>query len=535
VRRTASVAVALTALASGLVAAVPAAAADAAPAAAQSVGWQDCGTDGNPTMQCAKISVPLDYGNPRGRHIKIAINRIPHTSDHFQGPLLVNPGGPGGSGLGLAGFVARSLPKKVASQYDVIGFDPRGVGKSEPALECKPGFFDPIRPDSVPHSRAEEQANVQRAKNFAQACGEKYGDLLNEINTPNAARDMDAIRAALGAKKINYFGYSYGTYLGAVYAKLFPHHVRRLVLDSIVDPTGVWYDDNIGQDYAFDKRNKAFMAWIAEYDSVYHLGTHAKKIEAKWYAMREEMRTNPAGGVVGAAELEDSFIPGAYYNGYWPTMATAFADYVNDGDAQALVNLYKNFGAVSDNNGFSIYSAVQCRDASWPKQWSTWRKDAWNVYKDAPFLTWNNVWYNAPCAFWPTDTMKPVNIRNKELPGTLLFQATDDAATPYPGGVKVHKMLKGSRLVVEQGGGNHGITLSGNKCLDGYLADYLADGTLPASRHGADAVCAKTPAPVPQAAKQSAQNSTKSLATPGTQSAGVSNAGAELHRMVGIR
>jgi pimeloyl-ACP methyl ester carboxylesterase len=529
------VAVALTALASGMVAAVPAAAADPAPAAAQSVGWQDCGTDNNPTMQCAKVSVPLDYDDPDGRQIKIAINRIPHTSDHHQGPLLVNPGGPGGSGLGLAAFVARALPKKVASQYDVIGFDPRGVGKSEPALECEPGFFDPVRPDSVPHSRAEEQANVERVKSFAEACGDKYGDLLDEINTPNTARDMDAIRAAVGAKKINYFGYSYGTYLGAVYAKLFPHRVRRLVLDSIVDPTGVWYDDNISQDYAFDKRNKAFMAWIAEYDSVYHLGTDAEKIEAEWYAMREKMRTEPAGGVVGPGELEDSFIPGAYYNGYWPTMATAFSDYVRDGDEQALVDLYKNFGAVSDNNGFSIYTSVECRDASWPQNWSKWHHDSWKVYEEAPFLTWNNTWYNAACAFWPTDYMKPVAGRNGELPGALLFQATEDAATPFEGGMEVHKLLRNSRIVVEQGGGNHGITLSGNECLDRYLVDYLSDGTRPTSKKGADAVCAKTPDPKPSPSAAKAAPETKASLAPSTAGRPAPDSGAALHHMVGIR
>jgi pimeloyl-ACP methyl ester carboxylesterase len=530
------VAVALTALASGLVAAVPAAAADKAPAsaAAQSADWKDCATDSNPTMQCAKISVPLDYDNPDGRQIKIAINRIPHTSDHFQGPLLVNPGGPGGSGLGLAAFVARALPEKVASQYDVIGFDPRGVGKSEPALRCKPGFFEPTRPDSVPHNQQELNANIDRAKSFADACGEKYGDLLNEINTPNTARDMDEIRAAVGAEKINYFGYSYGTYLGAVYAKLFPDNVRRLVLDSIVDPTGVWHEDNLGQDYAFDKRQQAFMAWIATYDSVYHLGTDPQKVEAKWYDMREQMRTEPAKGVVGPAELEDSFIPGAYYNGYWPAMAKAFAAYVNDGDEQALLDLYKNYGAVSDNNGFSIYTAVECRDAKWPSM-DKMLKDSAKTYADAPFLTWNNTWYNAPCAFWPTESMKPVKVRNNEIPGALLFQATDDAATPFEGGMTVHKKLKGSRLVVEEGGGNHGITLSGNECLDQYLVDYLADGSLPASHHGADATCAKTPDPVPEAAKQSADDSAKSLAAPQSSSVPASDRGAELHRMVGTR
>jgi pimeloyl-ACP methyl ester carboxylesterase len=186
-------------------------------AAAPKLAWTKCGTTDYPTLQCASLKVPLDHANPTGRQITLALTRVPHTAARFQGPLLVNPGGPGGSGRTLAGFVATTLPKPVAAQYDVIGFDPRGVGRSRPALNCRPGHFEPVRPDSVPVTPAVEQANLLRAKAFADACGEKYADLLPYIDTVSAVRDMDRIRQALGAKKLNYFGYSYGTYLGAVY------------------------------------------------------------------------------------------------------------------------------------------------------------------------------------------------------------------------------------------------------------------------------------------------------------------------------
>ncbi|MDQ0597829.1 pimeloyl-ACP methyl ester carboxylesterase [Streptomyces canus] len=481
--------------------------------------WKSCGTTNYPTLQCASLKVPLDHHHPHGRQITLALSRVPHTAKKSQGPLLVNPGGPGGSGLTLAGFVAGSLPKAVAAQYDVIGFDPRGVGKSKPALDCKPGYFNPVRPDSVPSTPAIEKANLKRAKSFAQACGKKYADVLPYINTVQAVRDMDSIRAALGAKKINYFGYSYGTYLGAVYAKLFPERVRRLVLDSIVDPTGVWYDDNLAQDYAFNDRHRAFLAWVAKYDSTYKLGTDPEKIEAKWYAMRAALAKKPAGGKVGASELEDTFIPGGYYNGYWPYLAEAFAAYVNDKNSDPLVEAYENFAAVdaSGDNGYSIYTSVQCRDADWPRDWSQWRNDNWTVYEKAPFMTWNNAWYNAPCAFWPTNSLRPVNVANTKLPPALLFQATDDAATPYEGGVTVHRLLRGSSLVVEQGGGNHGITLSGNACLDKYLAAYLTDGTVPRGGGEADAVCDTLPDPEP------------------LSSASASARGSTLHGMLGFR
>ncbi|WP_330241548.1 alpha/beta hydrolase [Streptomyces sp. NBC_00525] len=488
----------------GLVTAAPAAADTTATPRAAPITWKDCGTASSPTLQCGTVSSPLDHDDPAGRHITLALTRVPHTAKTFQGPLLVNPGGPGGSGLSMAPFVAASLPEKVAAQYDVIGFDPRGVGKSRPALDCLPGYFDPVRPDPVPQSLGGERINRNRARDFAAACGEKYPDLLPYMDTVSAAKDLDVIRRATGARQLNYFGYSYGTYLGAVYAKLFPERVRRLVLDSNVDPDGVWYDDNLAQDYAFDTRHKAFAAWVAKYDATYHLGTDPAAVEAAWYRMRDAVEKHPAGDRVGAGELDDTFLPGGYYNGYWPALAEAFAAYVNDADEKPLVAAFERFAAVDadGDNGYSVYSAVQCRDASWPRIWNIWRSDTWRVHAKAPFMAWGNTWYNAPCADWPVAPLNPVRVSNHELPPALLFQATDDAATPYEGGVTLHRKLRGSRLVVEQGGGNHGITLSGNDCLDRYLVDYLADGTLPRDGRGdADAVCPKLPDPEPEADK----------------------------------
>ncbi|MFH8798886.1 alpha/beta hydrolase [Streptomyces sp. NPDC017936] len=465
--------------------------------------WKGCATTDHPTLQCASLKVPLDHADPGGRQITLALSRVPHTAARSQGPLLVNPGGPGGSGLTLAGFVASALPKGVAAQYDVIGFDPRGVGGSTPALDCEPKRFTPVRPDSVPATGALERANLERARSFAAACGEKYADVLPYVDTLSAVKDMDAIRRAVGASRLNYFGYSYGTYLGAVYARQYPQRVRRLVLDSIVDPTGVWYEANLAQDLAFDDRHRALMAWIARHDATYGLGTDPEEVEAAWYAMRAALAKRPADGTVGAAELEDTFLPGGYYNGYWPHLAEAFAAYVNEEDSGPLVEAYENFGAVdaSGDNGYSVYTSVQCRDAAWPRDWERWRADQWATYRKAPFMTWNNAWYNAPCAFWPVPPAGPVDVSNEDLPPALLFQATDDAATPYEGGATVHALLRGSSLVVEEGGGNHGITLSGNACLDEHLAAYLADGTVPRGAGAVDAVCAAVPDPKPLSAK----------------------------------
>lgn len=524
-RKRAAVLCGAAAVLAGSLTAVPAEA--GAPRAAETFDaaepvWRKCATKDYPTLQCASVEVPLDHADPGGRSITLALSRVPHTAEKYQGPLLVNPGGPGGSGLTLAGFVAASLPTEVAAQYDVIGFDPRGAGSSRPALDCAPDHFGPVRPDPVPTTPEVERANLERARSFAEDCGRKYPDLLPHITTTEAARDLDVIRRALGAERINYLGYSYGTYLGAVYAKLFPERVRRLALDSVVDPTGVWYDANLHQDRAFNDRHRAFLAWVARHDARYRLGTDPEKVEAEWYAMRAALKEEPAGGTVGAAELEDTYVPGGYYNGYWPYLAEAFAAYADGRDAEPLIEAYEDFGAVdaSGDNGYSIYTAVECRDASWPRDWRQWRKDHWEVYERAPFLTWNNAWYNAPCAFWPTGSLRPVRVVNDALPPALLFQATHDAATPYRGAVAVHHLLAGSRLVVEQGGGNHGVTLSGNDCLDEHLAAYLKDGTVPREGRGeADAVCAALPDPKP----------TTSRAAPATAR------GAALHGLLGFR
>ncbi|MEV5972488.1 alpha/beta hydrolase [Streptomyces sp. NPDC051921] len=529
-RTRAGVLIAAGALAAGTVTVLPATPSASAangpaptPRPVARLAWTDCATKAYPKLQCATLKVPLDHDDPAGRTISLALTRVPHTAKAYQGPLLVNPGGPGGSGRGMAGYVAASLPAKVAAQYDVIGFDPRGVGKSEPALNCRPGHFAPVRPDSVPTDAESERIGVERAEVFARACGEKYADVLPHIDTVSTARDLDAIRAALGAPKINYLGYSYGTYLGAVYARLYPERVRRMALDSVVNPHGVWYEDNIAQDYAFDARQKDFTAWVARNDAAYRLGTDPAAVEAAWYRMREALRATPAGGKVGPGELEDTFLPGGYYNGYWPRLATAFAAYVNDKDAAPLVKAYEAFGAAdsSAENGYSVYTSVQCRDAAWPRDWNVWHADNWDVHAKAPFSTWNNAWYNAPCAFWPVDSLTPPDVTNDDLPPVLILQATEDAATPFEGGIALHRMVGGSSLVVEEGGGNHGVTLAGNDCMDDHLVGYLSTGTVPRGAGGAeaDAVCETLPEPTPA----------KATATRGS----ARDAGATLHGMLG--
>jgi len=450
---------------------------------------------------CTMLSVPVNYADPGGRHISLALDMIPATApkSQQQGIMLVNPGGPGGDGLPLAAEVAQGLSPGVAASYDIVGFDPRGVGSSVPALSCDPGFFSGVRPNYVPASAAAEQVLINRAKMYATDCEQRFGWLLPYMTTEDVARDMDAIRAAFGVSRINYYAFSYGTYIGQVYATLFPERVRRMVLDSTVDPTGVWYTDNVEQDYAFQGRMAAFFAWVAKYDATYHLGSTAAQVQAAWYKARNQLLAHPVDAAIGADEFDDTFLQGGYLDQLWPGFAQALSSYLNAGQTADLITQYQGNGAQNENE-FAVYNAVQCSDVNWPRSWSFWTVDTERIYRTAPFQAWDNAWFNAACAFWPVrGPAKPLQITGSGLPGILMLQGTLDPATPYPGAQNAHKLLPSARMVVVEGGGNHGQSMEqpSDSCVQGYLNAYLGTGALPEAPGLVNATCPAVPAPTP--------------------------------------
>jgi len=466
--------------------------------------WHSCAVPGT-SMRCASLRVPLDYRHPGGRKITLALSEVPATAPaaQQQGDLLVNPGGPGASGLAWAAFVAQGLDHSVSSEYNIIGFDPRGVGASVPSLHCDARFFAGVRPDYIPANQRAEQVLIGRAKHYAADCRRRYGWLLPFMTTADAARDMDAIRAALGQQQISYLGYSYGTYLGQVYATLFPHRLRRMVLDSVVDPRGVWYIDNIKQDYAFEGRIRAFFSWVAAHDAVYHLGSTEAQVQQAWNQARARLEAHPipgpSGPMIGPDEFDDTFLQGGYSNNLWPGLASALVAYLRRHDPNPLVGEYREVGTQPENL-FAVYNAVQCSDVNWPRDWAKWDADTRRVFRTAPFLAWDNAWFNAACAFWPVrGPARPLQIRGAGLPGILMIQGTLDAATPYAGAQVAHRLLPTAKMVVVLRGGNHGQSLSQppNTCVNGYLNRYLATGALPQRRGLVNAVCPPTPLPSP--------------------------------------
>ena len=452
--------------------------------------------------QCAMIAVPLDHDRPNGPIIKLALSRMRHTTpdSQYQGVMLVNPGGPGGSGR-VYSLLQRFVPKGAGLAYDWIGFDPRGVGSSEPALTCDGSYFGYHRPPYVPTTRAIEKAWLTKTTEYAKDCANAGGALLDHIKTVDTVADMDSIRAALGAKKINFYGYSYGSYLGQVYATLHPDRVRRMVLDGIVNPHNVWFRANLEQDYAFERSMGAFFDWVAKHDDVYSLGNDGSEVESAYYKVLNALKVTPqAGGLIGPAEWNDAFVVAGYGVFAWETTAQVFAAAVNQGNFAPVKALYDAFvgtpGPGADN-GYAVYLAVECTDQQWPRDWDTWRRVNWRVYEDAPFLTWSNAWGNAPCRTWKGDAGRPVDVDGSDAPPVLLLSETYDAATPFSGALAVRQLFPKSRLVEGVGGTTHAASLSGMPCTDGAVAAYLATGQLPARRPGnrADLGCEPLPPP----------------------------------------
>ena len=487
---------------------------------APGVGTIDFGTCADPTLdafgaECGMLSVPLDYSRPRGDKIQIAVSRVRHTvpDDQYQGIMLVNPGGPGGSGLiyAILGFF---VPGGAGEAYDWIGFDPRGVGSSVPALRCIPDYFAGPRPPYDPVTPAIEQAWLDKVSGYAEACG-GGGRLLDHLKTTDNAKDMNSIRRALGEKQINFYGYSYGTYLGQVFATLYPSKVRRMVLDSNVDPRRVWYNANLDQDYAFETVFQLFLDWVARHDTTYHLGTSVDDVEAKFYAAQNALAASPR-GQLGAAEWADAFLLAGYVQAAWPDVAAAFAAFVNDDDAGPITDVFLGSVNTTDDNAYAIYLGTECSDARWPQRWSTWQRDNTRVAADAPFLAWGNAWFNAPCAFWPARSGRPVNVRGNRVAPVLLVDETLDAATPFSGSIEVRQRFRLSSLIATDGGTTHANSLfGGNTCVDDRIAAYLLDGTTPdrLSGMGPDVVCPAMPEPepTPLAAVSAAARSTATV------------------------
>jgi pimeloyl-ACP methyl ester carboxylesterase len=459
--------------------------------------------------QCGFVSVPLSYSDPTGPQIQLAVSRIEHTSSaaDYQGVIITNPGGPGGSGLDLNTFLTPVLQQEgytaAADDYDWIGFDPRGVGSSIPTISCEPNYEGPDRPNYVPWTPSLLNTWETRSEGYASACANQNAEqtaLLHNMTTADNAEDINSIREALGVSQITYYGFSWGTDLGQTYATLFPHTLRRLILDSNVNMTRPGFDDfNLDQDAPFNTNEDKWFAWLAQYDDVYHLGATQSAVETLFYNTEASLENNPAGGVVGPDEWVDAFLDAGYYEETWVELAQVFSDYINDDNTGELVSLYQAVDGPGNDNELAVYLSVLCTDSAWPTNWNTWTSSSWATFQIAPFETWANTWFNAPCQSWPVPGGPQFKVNGNGVQSALLIDETGDAATPFTGSLVTRRLFPNSVLLAEPGGTSHADSLSGDLCVDGTIARYLTTGALPTRKPAAqwDKTCPPIPVPVP--------------------------------------
>ena len=509
-RRLVSAATAAALLGTGLAAlggtAAAAPAAQQAPTAAPTAGFKpkpiDWGRCDSKTLRqakarCGMLTVPLDYAKPKGRKIKLAVSRIAHTTPDrkAQGPMLVNPGGPGGSGL-IYSIMQSWVPDKGGAPYDWIGFDPRGVGDSTPTISCDGDVLAPgTRPAYVPESQADIDDWLERSAAYAQACADNNGKILRHDDTRTWIKDMESLRKALREKKISFYGFSYGTYLGSAYATAYPKRVHRMVFDGVVQPSRVWYGGNLDQEVQFDENVDVFFDWVAENDAAYGLGTDGDAVRAVYYDVLQQLTDDPL-PEFGAADWNDVFVGAGYYVYGWDELAHVLAA-AADGDLGPARAYYGDPTGPGADASWAAYLATECTDAPWPSDWSVWQEDAEQMHASAPFLAWNNTWFNAPCLTWPAPAGKPMKISGSKAPPILLVAETNDAATPFAGALEVRSLFPRSVLIEGVGGTTHSGSLSGVGCTDTKIARYLKTGRLPARQAGdrSDVRCAPVPPP----------------------------------------
>ncbi|GAA2079930.1 alpha/beta hydrolase [Streptomyces albiaxialis] len=473
----------------------PAARADAPPDRSlqrfteQNPRWEKCGHKelDEAGARCATIEVPLDYRDPDGRTLTLGFSRIKaKDTAHRIGLLMHNSGGPGGISLDMPLMDEPAMGEKLAARFDLIGMDPRGVGRSSP-LRCRTsGHW--LR--SAGYDGAGFRAHARTQRELVRSCQRVYGrevPYLRHFTTRNTARDMDVLRAVLGERKTSYFGISYGTYLGAAYARMFPSRVDRLLLDSAIDPRRWHVQAFRDPDVANEEMLGAWSAWTARRHAEYGLGRTAAKVRATVegiarQAAREPFRVGPytADGqkvplALATLLSDDREFANAAKN------VRLLYDAARGRDVEPTEDLRYAFGPPDEESDIqnSLQLALICGDGAAPRDLSWYRRNVEESRGRAPLF---GPVFNAtsPCAFWPNEPVeRPVRAGN-DVPG-LIVQATGDPRTTYANGVGLHHAMPRSRLLTLDARVHGVYGLYGNACVDHHVNAYLATGRLPST------------------------------------------------------
>ncbi|MFG3040079.1 MULTISPECIES: alpha/beta hydrolase [unclassified Streptomyces] len=467
--------------------AAPAAAAAPKRYYAQKLAWRDCGVTG---FQCATLLAPLDYAEPEAGDVKLAVSRIRATGPGKRiGSLLVNPGGPGGSAVGyLQGYAGIGYPAPVRARYDMVAVDPRGVARSEP-VDCLTGpqMDTYTQVDQTPDDTAEVNRLSAAFKTFAAGCEKKSGTVLPHVSTVDTARDMDILRAVLGDEKLSYVGASYGTFLGATYAELFPDRVGRLVLDGAMDPSLPAIDLNRDQTAGFETAFRAFAAdCIRKPDCP--LGTEsvdAASDALKGFFREVDAKPVPTGESrdLGESLATTGVIAAMYDEAAWPQLREALTRAM-DGEGSGLLALadsyYEREADGTYANLMFANAAVNCLDL--PPAYSgpaDVRKAVPSFEKASPVFGEGLAWAALNCTYWPTPaTGRPHRITAEGAAPILVVGTTRDPATPYHWARSLAEQLSSGTLLTYEGDG-HTAYGRGSDCIDTAINAYLLDGTPP--------------------------------------------------------
>jgi pimeloyl-ACP methyl ester carboxylesterase len=435
------------------------------------IRWEDCQFG-----ECATVEVPLDYEDPGGERIEISAARAPATGDRI-GALFVNPGGPGASGTDFAATLAFLLPSDINEHFDIVGFDPRGVGDSTP-IDCGVDATDLYSVDPTIEDDADRAALLEVSAEYVDDCGARFGNLLPFVGTRDVARDMDTMRAAMGDEQLSYLGFSYGTAIGQVYADLFPERIRSMILDGVVElgPSGL--DLAADQAAGFETALARYVQFCDAAEGCETAGNALGAVE-QVQALAEQPGGIPApsaGRPAGPGEANLGISLALYSQSLWTDLDGALAAALG-GDGSQLVGLADQYIGIGD---FEIYFAVNCLDFAWP----TGDAQAFLDFAKATAVAsphFGEALVNdyIRCVDWPVrpDPLTPVTAAGS--PPILVVSTTGDPATPYEAGVRVADRLESGVLITNEGDG-HTVVADGKPCIDDLVVAYLIDGDVPA-------------------------------------------------------
>jgi pimeloyl-ACP methyl ester carboxylesterase len=440
-----------------------------------------------PTAQCGMVAVPVDYANPQGAQAQLAVIRIPATGDRI-GVLMVNPGGPGASAVdSVAGMGATLADTDIRRRFDLVGFDPRGVGHSTPELRCRTDAeFDAYRREPNADYSPAGVAHIEDLyRQFAQRCADRLGkEFLANVGTAASARDMDVVRAALGENQINYLGFSYGTELGAAYAEAHPDRVRAMVLDGAVDPSLDPIEESIRQMAGFQTAFEDYAIDCAQSPGC-PLGTDPARFVTRYHQLIDPLVTQPAKTSDPRGLSYQDAITGTvnalYTRQYWKFLTSGLLGLqrgTDPGDLLLLADDYQNRDAAGHyQNSQDAFYAIRCVNAPFPTDPAVYAAADQRSREVAPFLSYGSFTGFAPrdvCATWPVAPTSTPHPAVSPGPGkVVVVSTTHDPATPYEAGVDLAKQMSANLITFD--GTQHTVVFNGDACVDSAVIAFFVD------------------------------------------------------------